>query len=115
MRRYAAVLRHRKAGYSANAMTAWKPNDSCNIDFFKESKHISHLYYRTIHPGRWEHPLFAMIHAKSDEELKSIIEELSAKSGIKDFLALSSIREFKKKRVRYFSEEFNEWKRLNYD
>ena len=115
MRRYAAVLRHRKAGYRANAMTAWKPDDSCNIDFFKESKHISHLYFRTIHPGRWEHPLFAMIHAKSDEELKSIIEELSDRSRIKDFLALSSIKEFKKKRVRYFSEEFNEWKRLNYD
>jgi DNA-binding Lrp family transcriptional regulator len=115
MRRYAAVLRHRSAGYRSNAMTAWKADDLSNIDFFKESKSVSHLYFRTIHPGRWEHPLFAMIHAKSDEELKSIIDELSAKSGIKDFLVLSSIKEFKKKRVKYFSEEFDEWKRINYD
>ncbi|MCL1833047.1 MAG: hypothetical protein FWG49_00955 [Leptospirales bacterium] len=115
MRRYAAVLKHRSAGYRANAMTAWKPNDLSDIACFKESESISHLYFRTIHPGRWEHPLFAMIHAKSDEELKSIIYNLSDKSGIKDFLVLSSIKEFKKKRVQYFSEEFNEWKRLNYD
>ncbi|MCL1865302.1 MAG: Lrp/AsnC family transcriptional regulator [Spirochaetes bacterium] len=115
MRRYAAVLKHRSAGYKTNAMTAWKPNDLSNTDCFKESKSVSHLYFRTIHPGRWEYPLFAMIHAKSDEELKSVIDELSDKSGIKDFLVLSSIKEFKKKRVRYFSEEFNEWKRLNYD
>ncbi|MCL2154819.1 MAG: hypothetical protein FWH53_04060 [Leptospirales bacterium] len=112
MRRYAAVLRHRSAGYRANAMTAWKPDDLSDIDFFKESKSISHLYFRTIHPGRWEHPLFAMIHAKSDEELKSIIDELSDKSGIKDFLVLSSIKELKKKRVKYFSKEFNDWKSL---
>jgi DNA-binding Lrp family transcriptional regulator len=115
MRRYAAVLRHRSAGYRANAMTAWKPKDSSDMNFFKESKSVSHLYFRTIHPGRWEHPLFAMVHAKSNEELKNIIDELSQVSGIKDFLVLSSIKEFKKKRVKYFSEEFNEWKRLNYD
>jgi len=115
MRRYAAVLRHVSAGYRANAMTAWKPGASSNIDCFKESKSVSHLYFRTMHPGRWEHPLFAMIHAKSDEELKVIIDELSHKSGINDFLALSSIKELKKKRVRYFSDEFNKWKRLNYD
>jgi hypothetical protein len=96
-------------------MTAWKPDDLSDTDCFKESKYISHLYFRTIHPGRWEYPLFAMMHAKSDEELKSIIDELSDKSGIKDFLVLSSIKEFKKKRVRYFSEDFQEWKRLNYD
>ena len=110
MRRYAAVLRHQSAGYRANAMTAWKPDDLSDIDFFKKSKSISHLYFRTIHPGRWEHPLFAMIHAKSDEELKSIIDDLSGNSGIKDFLVLASIKEFKKKRVKYFSEEFNDWK-----
>ena len=115
MRRYAAVLRHMSAGYRANAMTAWKPGTSSNIDFFKESKSVSHLYFRTIHPGRWEHPLFAMIHAKSDDELKGIIDELSRKSGINDFLVLSSIKELKKKRVRYFSEEFNSWKKLNYE
>lgn len=115
MRRYAAVLKHRSAGYSSNAMTAWRTGDGTDIELFINEKAISHLYYRTVYPGRWEHPLFAMIHARSDGELKDIIDRLSEKSGIKDYLALSSLREFKKKRVRYFSDEFNEWKRLNHD
>lgn len=115
MRRYAAVLKHRSAGYTANAMTAWRADESTDLDVFINEKAISHLYFRTVYPGRWEHPLFAMIHARSDDELDSIIRRLSDKSGIKDYLALSSLKEYKKTRVRYFSEEFNEWKRLNHD
>ncbi len=115
MRRYAAVLKHRSAGYTANAMTAWKADDKMDINLFMNEKAISHLYFRTVYPGRWEHPLFAMIHAKSDDELNDILKRLSDKSGVKDYLALSSLKEYKKKRVRYFSEEFKEWKRLNHD
>ncbi|HNX22421.1 MAG TPA: Lrp/AsnC family transcriptional regulator [Spirochaetota bacterium] len=115
MRRYAAVLKHRSAGYTANAMTAWKTTDHTPMELFINEKSISHLYLRTVFPGRWEHPLFAMIHAKSNDELQNIINRLSEKSGIKDYLSLSSLKEFKKKRVRYFSEEFNEWKRINHD
>jgi DNA-binding Lrp family transcriptional regulator len=115
MRRYAAVLKHRSAGYAANSMTAWKIDGSADMGLFMNEKAISHLYFRTIYPGRWEHPLFAMIHAKSEDELKDILDRLSEKSGVKDYLSLASLKEFKKKRVRYFSEEFKEWKRLNHD
>ena len=115
MRRYSAVLKHRSAGYTSNAMTAWMADDKTDLELFLNEKAISHLYFRTIYPGRWEHPLFAMIHAKSDDELKSILNRLSEKSGIKDYLSLTSLKEFKKKRVRYFSEEFKEWKRINHD
>jgi len=115
MRRYAAVLKHRSAGYTANAMTAWKSDEKTDLDIFINEKSISHLYLRTVYPGRWEHSLFAMIHAKSKHELDGIIKGLSDRSGITDYLALESLKEFKKKRVTYFSEEFKEWKRLNYD
>ncbi len=115
MKRYAAVLKHRSAGYTSNAMTAWKIDMKTDFELFIQEGAISHLYLRTVYPGRWEHPLFAMIHAKSEDELKDIINRLSTKSGIKDYLALSSLKEFKKQRIKYFSEDFNEWKRLNHD
>lgn len=115
LRRYSAVLRHREVGYSANAMTAWKPGSGADIrhiaDLFSGSRSISHLYMRTLYPGRWEYPLFAMIHARTDEELKKIIEELSSASGMSDYLVLNSVKEFKKERVTYFSPEFTEWNR----
>jgi len=115
MRRYAAVLRHRKAGYTSNAMTAWKTGENFNPDIFINKRQITHLYLRTIYPGKWEYPLFAMIHARSDDELKGIVNDLSKESGIDDYLVLNSLREFKKTRVQYFSEEFTQWKRENYD
>ncbi len=115
MRRYAAVLRHRKAGYAFNAMTAWRvaPNEAENViqPFIDEEK-VTHLYMRTIHPGKWEHPLFAMIHAKSESELETVINRLSMKSGIEDKLVLRSLREFKKKKITYFSDEFKNWGKL---
>ncbi|HRS61574.1 MAG TPA: Lrp/AsnC family transcriptional regulator [Spirochaetota bacterium] len=115
MRRYAAVLRHHKAGFSANAMTAWKIDEKFDEDIFKSCPDISHLYYRTTYPGRWEYPLFAMIHARTREELFSVIADLSHRSGIRDYLVLESLKEFKKSRVKYFSQDFINWKRINYD
>jgi DNA-binding Lrp family transcriptional regulator len=117
MRRYAAVLKHYNAGYGANAMTAWRIGAGRTEDevvpVFLSNKSISHLYRRTEHPGRWEHPLFAMIHARSDAELDGIIAALEAKSGLDDYLVLKSLREFKKKRVTYFSPAFDAWKKEN--
>jgi len=119
MRRYAAVLRHKKAGFTHNAMTAWKLGADVSADArirpFMEERAVTHLYLRTVHPGRWEYPLFAMVHAKSGEELASILEKLSQDSGLSDRLVLRSVHEYKKKKVIYFSPEFQEWKRLNYD
>ena len=35
------------------------------------------------------------------------------KSGLSDYLVPKSLREFKKKRVTYFSPAFDEWKKEN--
>lgn len=122
LRRYAGVLRHQKAGYNSNAMTAWKLNAAADeeeteaaIKYFAEEPAVTHLYLRTVYPGRWEYPLFAMIHGRSDEELNGIINGLEEKSGLRDKLVLRSLKEFKKQRVIYFSPEFNKWKEQNYD
>lgn len=117
IRRYSAVLKHHDAGYKANAMTAWKTgvkgNEEGIIKVFLSCRNISHLYSRTVYPGRWEYPLFAMIHEKSENALEKIIKGLEEKSGITDYLVLRSLQEFKKQRVRYFSPEFEEWNRVN--
>lgn len=113
MRRYSSVLRHRKAGYKVNGMSVWKMNenlDSRSIEeIFKDEQAISHLYLRTVYPGRWEYPLFAMIHAHSDEELNEIVETLAKKSGLSEYSVLTTLEEFKKTRVKYYTKDFDEW------
>lgn len=115
LKRYSGVLRHREAGYRSNAMTVWKPGKAVNMkqitEVFSRERAISHLYIRSVYPGRWEYPLFAMIHARSGDELNSLIDRLARESGIADFQVLRSLRELKKERVVYFSEQFYEWER----
>ncbi len=109
MRGFRAVLRHRDAGYTANAMTAWKLDTGTQLadvqEVFGREPSISHLYLRTVYPGRWEYPLFAMIHARSEDELTAIIRGLEEESGLHHYQVLRSLREFKKERVKYFNRD----------
>ncbi len=115
LRRYSAVLRHRKAGYQANAMTVWKPQHGMDlnriIEDFRAEPKISHLYLRTVYPGKWEYPLFAMIHSKTEHELGEVISRLATGSQIDDYQVLRSLKEYKKERVVYYSPAFGEWER----
>ena len=117
LRRYAAVIRHRKAGYKKNAMTAWKlPWDRDVADVinpFLQERAVTHLYRRTVYPGEWEYALFAMVHAHTGDDLMSLIKRLSAESGLADYEILESLHEYKKQRVRYFAPEFETWRREN--
>jgi DNA-binding Lrp family transcriptional regulator len=118
MRRYSAVLRHRDAGFIANVMTVWKPDDSADMgriaEIFIREPSISHLYIRTVYPGKWEYPLFAMIHAKSSKIMQRTVERLARESGIYNYEVLTTLREFKKKRVSFFSSDFHTWQQQYY-
>ncbi|MBN2107617.1 MAG: Lrp/AsnC family transcriptional regulator [Deltaproteobacteria bacterium] len=117
LRRFAAVLRHMQAGFHHNAMTAWKPKAGLPIEEqvkpFLDTMAVTHLYLRTLYPGRWEHPLFAMVHARTEAELDALIKSLSAASGLAECLVLKSLKELKKQKVMYFSPDFMEWERLD--
>jgi DNA-binding Lrp family transcriptional regulator len=107
MRRFAAILRHRNAGFSANGMIVWKvPEEKIDkIGYTLASfPQISHCYQRPIYPD-WQFNLFSMIHARTLEAAKKIAAEMSETVGIKDYRILFSLREFKKERVKYFEED----------
>jgi len=107
MRRYAAVLRHREAGFSANAMTAWRVPENMIEQIGKRlAAHaaVSHCYERPTYPD-WPYSIFTMIHGKSPEDCEKTACELSKATGITDYVLLYSTREFKKSRVRYYEPE----------
>lgn len=111
MRRFSAVLYHRNAGFKANGMVVWRiPEDSVEKvgKRIASYKAVSHCYERTTN-GVWPYNLFCMLHAKTPEEIEKVVREISYNTGINDFAVLFSKREFKKKRVRYFMEDFYTW------
>lgn len=111
MRRFAAVLHHRKAGFSANAMGVWAAPET-EVDRLGEVmasfRAVSHCYRRPSYPD-WPYNLFTMIHGKSPADCEQTIAAIAEKTGVRDHTALYSTKEFKKVRVRYFTDDERDW------
>lgn len=106
MRRYAAVLNHRRLGFTANAMVCWTVPASQIEELgyaLANITAVSHCYERPTYPD-WPYNLFTMIHARSHEECRNIIDRISVETGIKDYAILYSLKEYKKERVLYFED-----------
>ncbi|MBR1730280.1 MAG: Lrp/AsnC family transcriptional regulator [Selenomonadaceae bacterium] len=107
IRKMGAVLRHREAGFVANALCAWLvPPERLDqvAKIMTENPAVSHCYDRTTAPN-WNYNLYTMIHAKSREECDQIVKNLSELTAINDFQVLYSKKEWKKTSMKYFCEE----------
>ena len=104
MRRFAAILRHREAGFVANGMVVWHvPENKVDEVGFRLAAfpQVSHCYRRPVYPD-WRFNLFSMVHARTLQAAEKIAENMSETVGIRDYQILFSSREFKKERVKYF-------------
>jgi DNA-binding Lrp family transcriptional regulator len=111
MRRYAAILRHREAGFAVNVMSVWRvPEEKAEEAGRRmaEFAEVSHCYQRPTAPG-WPYSHYAMIHARSEEEASRVVHRIAARTGLRDHALLRTVREFKKTRVKYFTPEIAEW------
>jgi glutamate-1-semialdehyde 2,1-aminomutase len=105
LRRFAAILHQRQAGYVANGMVAWRvPEDGIEKAAAVASSlpQVSHCYQRLTYPD-WPYNLFTMIHAKSKENCQAIAREISEKTGVSDYVILFSTKEYKKAPLKYFA------------
>ena len=107
MRRFAAILRHREAGFVANGMIVWKvPSErieevGAKLGAFPQ---ISHCYQRPVYQD-WPYNVFSMIHCKSLEDAEVVTKEIQKHINVAEYKILFSSREFKKTRVEYFVED----------
>ena len=114
MRRFSAVLYHRKAGFRANAMGVWNvPEDRIEEvgNAFAQYQAVSHCYQRPTYED-WPYSIFSMVHGRSVEECENLLDAMAEESGITERESLYSTREYKKTRVRYFTPEMEAWERL---
>lgn len=114
MRRFSAVLYHRKAGFRANAMGVWKvPEERIEEvgNAFAHYQAVSHCYQRPTYED-WPYALFSMVHGRTVEECEAVLDAMAAETGLTERLSLYSTREYKKTRVRYFTPEMDAWERL---
>jgi siroheme decarboxylase len=111
LRRVAAILYHRRAGFSANGMGVWAVPDDQILETGKRMaafRGISHCYERPTYPD-WPYSVFTMAHGRSKEECDAILDSIADATGIGERATLYSSTEFKKVRMLYFTDAFARW------
>jgi DNA-binding Lrp family transcriptional regulator len=104
IRRFGATLRHQKAGYSHNAMVAWRvPEERADEvgGIFAARPEISHCYIRRTYP-EWTYNFYTMIHGERPGHTDEVVAELEKVIGIDDNCVLRSLKELKKTSMVYF-------------
>ena len=113
LRRVAAILYHRRAGFSANGMGVWRVAE----DHIEEIggrmaavRGISHCYQRPTYPD-WHYSVFTMAHGRSKEECDAILDSIADEHDLHgdDRAVLYSSTEYKKIRLRYFVDDYARW------
>ncbi len=111
LRRVAAILYHRRAGFSANGMGVWEVPDGQIFDIGRRMaafRGISHCYQRPTYED-WPYSVFTMAHGRSKEECDAVLDAIAEETGIQGRATLYSSTEFKKIRLLYFTEDFKNW------
>ena len=111
LRRVAAILYHRRAGFSANGMGVWAVPEGEILETGKRMaafRGISHCYERPTYAD-WPYSVFTMAHGRSKEECDAILDSIAEATGITERATLYSSTEFKKVRMLYFTDAFKRW------
>jgi DNA-binding Lrp family transcriptional regulator len=113
LRRVAAILFHRRAGFSANGMGVWSVPEEKIAEIgprMAAFRGISHCYQRPTYED-WPYSVFTMAHGRSKEECDAILDAIAGEFSISERATLYSSTEFKKIRLLYFTDEFKAWER----
>ena len=114
LRRVAAILFHRRAGFSANGMGVWRVPDDKIAEYgprMAAFRGISHCYERPTYED-WRYQIFTMAHGRSKEECDAILDAIETElPDIQERATLYSSTEFKKVRLLYFTDDFANWER----
>ena len=113
LRRVAAILFHRRAGFSANGMGVWRVPEDQVLDVGRRMaavRGISHCYQRPTYKD-WPYSVFTMAHGRSKEECDAILNRIADDHALHgdDRAVLYSSTEFKKIRLHYFTEDYRRW------
>jgi DNA-binding Lrp family transcriptional regulator len=113
LRRVAAILFHRRAGFSANGMGVWKVPEDQILEIggrMAATRGISHCYQRPTYPD-WPYSVFTMAHGRSKEECDAILDSIARECdmGEDERATLYSSTEYKKIRLRYFTDDYARW------
>ncbi len=113
LRRVAAILYHRRAGFSANGMGVWKVPEDKIMEVggrMASFRGVSHCYQRPTYED-WPYSVFTMAHGRSKQECDAVLDAIAEECGMgpDDRATLYSSTEYKKIRLHYFTDDYARW------
>lgn len=111
LRRIAAILAHRRAGFVANGMAVWKVPEDRVLEVgpvMASFSAVSHCYQRPVYED-WPYNIFTMIHGRKARDCEAVAGAIEEATGVRERAMLYSSREYKKVRLRYFTPEWETW------
>jgi DNA-binding Lrp family transcriptional regulator len=111
MRRFAAVMNHRSAGFKANAMGVWAVPEDALDEIGPQMAGfaaVSHCYRRPTYDD-WPYTVFTMIHGRSARDCEATVDAIRDETGVDEYALLWSVKEYKKTRVKYFTPDWDGW------
>ena len=103
IRRVAAVVDHRKLGFVANVLFCGEVEQERIVEAGKRLacfRTVSHCYERETFQD-WPYNLFAMMHARSMEQIQQVIDKFIEAERIDSFELLPTVAELKKQPVEH--------------
>lgn len=109
IKRIGGIVNHYKIGYTHNTLVLWEaPIDKLDFigEYISSFKNVSHCYSRKTYPD-WKYTLYTMIHSDNKENMENSIKNILNVIGKINFIMLDSVKEYKKERLVYFSDEYH--------
>lgn len=97
--RLGAIVNHNKLGFVANAMFVCKTSEARVVELgskLAKLNVVSHCYQRKPFPG-WPYNLFAMMHGRSEADIRRIAEKFVREQGLEEWEILQTEKTLKKK------------------
>ena len=113
VKRLGAVPNHYALGITANGMAVWDVPDDTATDFghrLAQRPAVTHCYRRPRHLPDWPYNLYAMVHGRSRDEVKTTVENMAREAGLDAFPhdLLFSVRQFRKRGTRLAKKNLQE-------
>jgi DNA-binding Lrp family transcriptional regulator len=103
IRKFGAIVRHQRVGYTHNVMVLWAvPPEGTEAagKALSGYREVTHCYERTP-PYEGRYNLFTMVHFRQETD-EALLRDMAAAAGVSDFKVLRSLEEFKKNSMEYF-------------
>jgi DNA-binding Lrp family transcriptional regulator len=93
MRRFAAVMNHRSAGFKANAMGVWAVPEDRLEEIGPQMAGfaaVSHCYKRPTYED-WPYTVFTMVHGRTGKDCEATIDAIREETGVDEYALLWSV------------------------